>query len=478
MKKKHWAMIGACVVLLGGLITLYAFHSAESTRKANAEAIDKAAKDKAAEVASEVAAAREAAQFSTQEDWIQLDIERDGQTLVLLRGEDGNWHAKNDETPLLQALVSDIANSTRSRYAAETLGAETANPSDYGLLPPTVRFVATAQDGTLSALRIGAMTPDQNFYYAIREGDDTVLLLPKNDGDRLNVAFEQLIDTTLPLVTGGNLMSLSLQVRGQDLITAERAALPTQSADSIEGILATIQMTSPVQNRDIYLITLVPAVLEPLAYVSLGAIVDKATPEALEAYGFLNPSLEILLESTVGRYHLTVGNTSETNGDISYAIYEGLPYIFEVSTQALRPLYDVTALDLMSRFVSLISIDEITGVNIEAPGHKYQTTWLPESMINGRSVQESAYRVFHEALVGISLDAVLQTYVPEGNPAVTITFHRIDGLDPLVDLYYEYDENFYAIKKEGTGVLLIDKQQIQTMLNAAEDLLMGYLPAS
>jgi len=483
--KRAWIVVLACIVLLGGLVGFLFWNQARSSRTAEDAVYDQAAKNLALQAQQEVAAVRDAAAASKQRNITRLVLTREGETLSFASDADGLWVLEGEETPLLQEAVSEIA-ALATITTGKTISEDSVLLADYGLDSPAATLTATLRDGTTTTISLGAETSDGNSVYAMSTAS-IVYLLSIEASTKLHQSIEQFIDKTLPVVTTENLLSISLQPQGQALIAAERDTLPAPSGDFVQDMLFTLQMTSPLAGRDVYMITLSTAILEPLSSVSLGALAGKATAENLAAYGLLSPALDMTLTGEGYRYHLTIGNPVGLDASL-YAVYEGIPYIFEVSAESIQPLLDVTDMSLMDRFISLVPIDQVATIGIDdyvnrlvhycmlnRPSDANGTPADIAPTVNGQAVQPSAFRQFYESIAGIVFDDILNGYEPTGDPALIITYTRADGLPPIVDTYYEYDEQFFAIKKDGEGVFLVSRAQLDTIHSTANDLLRGRL---
>lgn len=107
---------------------------------------------------------------------VQLENIAQGETVILVRDGDG-WRM---EAPVqgeayflrVDGLVFDL-----SRIAVDRKLDTPGDLSSYGLNPAQFQVTITLQDGTVSTLLIGNENPDQNYAYAIKNGDPAVYLV-------------------------------------------------------------------------------------------------------------------------------------------------------------------------------------------------------------------------------------------------------------------------------------------------------------
>ena len=476
--KKQWIGILVCVALLGGLLGFMIWNNEQTRQAAEDEAYNQAALNMAQEALREVQALQSAPPTDSTEqgDVASIVITHEGETLNLVYN-DNVWTLNGEEISLDSTAVVNALRLLTDDSLEELVIAADANLADYGLEPPMTSFAATTKDGSVYTICLGAATPDNLYIYTTTDGQTIRLLSLAARGA---LYLDQLIDKTLPTISGETLLSITLQVRGQELIAAERKALPAATDDSVANTLAALRMTQPVPNRDVYMIALSPAVLEPLTNVALGKLIDRATPENMAAYGFLDPAVDVTLIGEGYRYHLTIGDTA-ADGTVAYAVYEGIPYIFEISASAIRPLLAATPLTLMDRFVSLVPLDTVASINIDNYGRRltyYAALNRTDSGIaptlNGQRIEEAAFRQFYESVTGIMFDRMEENYEPTGDPIFVITYTTTDGTPSIADTYYDYNAQFCALSKDGR-VFLVSHEYISALSQAADDVLAGRL---
>ena len=89
--------------------------------------------------------------------------------------------------------------------------------------------------------------------------------------------------------------------------------------------------------------------------------------------------------------------------------------------------------------------------------------------INDKKIEKKEFSDFYEAVVGLSFDDVVENVAPTGEPVGKITFKLTDGITDTEE-FYDYDTNFYRVKKGEDASFIIDKQDIQTLLTQAKEL--------
>ena len=478
MKKYMWSII-ACVVLLGGLAGLYALSGAQ----------------KAKDGASAPAPMPQAALLDLPAaDVVRLETARDGMVSVFTKDTQGVWRLDGADAPLVQSSVSGLINGI-CNVRASVLLADAGDAADYGFNTPTVTHTLILADGRRAALYLGGMTASRDAYYLMLDGDNALYLLDAGSAFYVNHGLPSVLDTAMFEVTMESVDNFSFRVRGQEPVLA--AKNPADTTDLNGTPYTPLRMLSPVSGKDIYLNPLDTYLVKPLADVTLETFVCEATADSLTAYGFDDPAMELFFEGTTTvpgtlyRYRLTVGSDTAENSGRCYVLYEGLPYIYETSDTVLKTIAKTSALQLVDRFVSFVIVSTVDSLTVDSRDrgvtHEFVLTHSSELLasgeskahiapvVNGQPVQDAAFRNFYGALGGMSFDQLTEGFAPAGEPAFTITYRLNTGQPDVVDAYYAFDNNFYIIAKGSTGALLVNKQYVNGVLDAVDDLLAGKL---
>ena len=478
MKKGLYSII-ACVLLLGGMVALYFAHNAQEagkteTRLPGSDSITLLALEK--------------------ENVVRLETTRpDDAARTFVRDGAGVWSLSGMETPLRQSYLTEMADGLCGLYGVEKVRDDAAgDEADYGFVPPQASLTVTLADGTAATVHIGAQTPAKDYYYMMLAGDPAVYLIYNAVGARYLRGLPELVDSTMDMILTETLQSFSMQLRGESPVSARR--LSEAEAERRGGSMSfdsfSMEMTSPVKGKDIYLSNLDEMVILPLNNLALGALVAEATAENLTAYGFDGPAFDAVFEGEGYRYHLTIGN--DADGETAYAVYEGLPFIYEIAKSKLDPVYGVSLLSLMDHFVSLYNIDTVDEIVVEnhAQGIRHALAinhreipadtadGAPEKVIyptaNGIPVQDKAFRNYYQLVIGINFDGLDETFVPTGAPDVTVTYVRNGGLAVVEDRYYDYDANFYALlQADSDTAFLVSKLTVALAVDGVDKLLAG-----
>ena len=469
--KKYIFSIAACVLLLGGLIAYYVFTQAPDNPEDT---------DPTAETNSLTLLDRESS------DVLSFEISRPDEQTTYFLGENGTWAMDSMAAPVDHDLIKDTLTGICTLTAAEKANDALSNPSEYGFEPSAASITVNFFDNTSATVHLGGRTPDKSYYYMMLDGDPALYLIHNALGAQLNRSMGDLLDRSMLYIESADALTyIHIQAEGRQ--TVEAAAVLNSYDPAIQPTEAyQIYTSSPVSGKILHTSAFEQKVITPLMTITLGALVAEATPANLTAYGFDNPTYDVTLAHHEEVYHLTVGNFFGDTDEAAYAVYEGIPYIFEIDSAPLKTLLlKLTAFDFMDSLVSVHNIDNVSRVTVIGAGDRTYDFELEHTFIkgdgvsvadydqitptlNGTLMPERDFRDLYATIILIAYDSTLSDdeFTPEGDPALTITYEMADGTGPYVDTYYDYDVNFYAIDKGELGAFLVGKPYVRTVLDS------------
>ena len=470
--KKYIISIVSCVVLLGALAGLYVLNRSRQ-----------AAVEPPAEPSKQVSLLNR-----VKSEVTSLTIMHEDDIVTYTR-TDGVWAMTDVDAPVEQAFITDISDNICTLSALEKVEGDTSALSGYGLDPAASAMTVTFADGSSETVRLGARTASRDAYYLMVDGDSSLYLVSNTMGARFSRTRADMLNRTMLTIQAEALEHIQIAKNGETMLDAYVDAAYYDAATGMQRLFT----LEPVFGREVYVSMFQSKVADVLAAVSLGSCVGYASEENLLAYGFETPQYDIIMENSAHRYRLTVGSTFGEENNKAYAMYEGLPYIFEIAYAPIEIVSGLTAFDFMDKFVSFYILDFVDEIvidskdnrkrydikvaheHVEAVGQQIAEHDAVTAVVDGQGVQEKAFRDMYTALLLITYDSLLADYTPAGEPQMTITFTLNDGRGVATDKYYEYDANFYAVDKGEHGVFVVNKQYVRDVLSALEDLKAGKL---
>ena len=290
-----WSTL-ALILVLAGLGAYIYF--VDSERPASTSAPGEAAREKF---------------FTVEADKItEMRVTYKGQT-SLLRKEPSGW--KMIEPIAVDADPPETMGLAQAITGVESIREVVENPSDlaqFGLAEPQVIVEFKAEGGASGSFKLGSKNPQQSEVYAMKGGDNSVVLVssfqetsfakePFALRDKRILKFDREQADSLALVKGGN--TLQLARTGSDW-----------------------RVVTPVAARSDY--SAVEGFLTRLGSANMSRLVEENAKD-LGKYGLDKPAMTVTIGAGSAKTVLEVGNTEN---DQTYAKDASRPMVFTVDT--------------------------------------------------------------------------------------------------------------------------------------------------
>jgi hypothetical protein len=97
--------------------------------------------------------------------------------------------------------------------------------------------------------------------------------------------------------------------------------------------------------------------------------------------------------------------------------------------------------------------------------------------VNGKTVQDEAFKNFYQLVIGLSYDTALpEPFSKSGDPEVTVIYTLNTGAQNIEVNFYTYNKDFYAAELDkGQIQFVVARQYVDNMIASVPDLLAGKL---
>lgn len=290
-----WSTV-ALIVVLAGLGAYIYF--VDSTRPATATVEGEAAREKF---------------FTVEADKInEIRLTYKGES-TLLRKDAGGW--KMVEPIAVDADPPEAIGLAQAIVGIESIREVVEHPTDlgqFGLAEPQILVEFKAEDGTAGSFKLGNKNPQQTELYAIKGGDDTVVLVS---------SFQESSFNKLPFALRDKRI-LKFEREKADSLTLAKGAGSVELARSDSEW----KMVKPVEARSDY--SAVEGFLTRLSSSNMSQIVEE-TPADLAKYGLDQPVMTVTIGTGSAKTVLEVG---KTENDQTYARDASRPMVFTVDS--------------------------------------------------------------------------------------------------------------------------------------------------
>ncbi|MCL2462293.1 MAG: DUF4340 domain-containing protein, partial [Defluviitaleaceae bacterium] len=412
--------------------------------------------------------------------------------------------------PVVQDSVDTMVGPCYSLIYYDKLDGGGDTLADYGLDPPQATVDVTYTDGSEAVIYVGRATPGQDYYYGMVSGDDSVYLLYNNTAKYLMYGLNDLIDKTVPAIDYNTLQYVDITQPGKDEIEFGFVGTEAEKQAAIDQYNGAVPLTlmKPWPGMGIYGSQFNYIVLgnnsDTNITITLGDLVeaDANMGEVDTAkYGFDDPQLTFRITDATNDVHLIIGADIPGEDNMAYIMRYGVPVVYKIDKTTISSFFNVNVFGFIDHNVALQNIVQCTGMDIVSQDHSYTSvidhttvtgtpapvnsdpsatpaaTSAPQDVItatvNGQVIDSDTFRKFYRIVISLSYEDQIPPFTPTGSPEVTITFHLDDGTN-IVTQYYDYNDDFYAVVKNGENLpFVVSKKFFPLMFDSADKMLAG-----
>lgn len=431
-------------------------------------------------------------------DVAKVSFENPKFSATLVRQEDGSFVMEEEpDFPLNQTRTEILFGNVVGE--AESLVAENADLSVYGLDEPAIRIVATDKNGSEYRLNVGDKlgTVSKNGYYACIEGQNTVYLVPASLYAYFNLEKSDWIKAEiLPEIDTTKLVGVEIESEEfGNLALFHTGAVGDGDGNPNTG---NWRMEQPYTNVMGVTEARVTELIANYAGFSFNNPVDYKT-ENFALYGLEEPvtkltltyeeSSDLTTDMLKRKVVLNIGNQLE-NGDY-YVNLDGSNLVYTMTGANVRGLVEVDADEIVEKRFSLIYIYTIAELEVAFGDtrHLYEmtheevtdesgtsTTTKSTFVVDGVPVSEdsTSFNTFYTNFVKPAASYVLpEDTKAEGEPVLTLRYKRVDpAYGDLYIEYFPYDDSFYAARINGVMMYAVDMRDIETLMDGVN----AYVP--
>lgn len=396
----------------------------------------------------------------------EMTVENEEETFVFVK-KDEEWTISSPSgLKVDKSAINSIATNIYS-LSSEKLVEE--NPSDlaqYGLDKPAI-ITLKMENGETKALELGGQTPTKTGYYAREKDDSKIYVIDSYTGGKLSITKNSIRDKELLSVKQDDITGLSMERNGEKVFSAKKVEESKWSLNYPIDANAEISAMTPM--------------LASVEQLNVASFVEE-NPVELGKYGLDNPHYVLEFETSGGKTKILFGSEKEKGSEV-YAKLDGSSEVFTLDVSSFGFL-DKPFKEIVESFAHIVSIWDISKIEVEMDGQKVvsEITATQEGdddkfTVNGKDASvkdendKQPFRLYYQALIGITLSDLELGAEPSGNPEITITYHQ--KVDPkLVKVeFVRKNDRFYYVKKNGTYTgMVVDKAKFDEVRSAYKDL--------
>ncbi len=416
----------------------------------------------------------------TKEELQTVTISRNDDR-VTIENENTRWQVKNDVPfQLQQSKIDTVVDTVVSLPAQRVISENPKELSSYGLEAPRAEITLRTKKGTETTGYIGNRTPQGDSYYFKKKDEPTVFTVAGYFVSRFNVGIDDIRTRLLAEVDPQEITYLRVEAEH----TIEISSISEE--DNLSYFLSTLKMTEPYKNRqeiDTHAyseyLEKVPASLSAVSFV-------EEEPESLEKFGLINPKVKLQLRDRQGGFTLLLGNKKDERE--VYASLVEHPRVFTVGLNSLGFLA-TKPFELISKFALIINIDMVERLTFGTPltmhtmsierGQREGDTEAGDEeetiyRFHNEIVEEEPFKDLYQKVIGLMIDAPRSDpdYSGEStkgkDPVLSVVYDLNESPHKLAIELYPYNADFYALYRQNVSEFLIAKEQVEALLQSAE----------
>lgn len=391
--------------------------------------------------------------------------------LRILR-RDGRWDAasrSNDIFPKDYERIAAIAETIGNPKILRRVPDADPNRPEYGLSEDGVEVQITTGDGATYRWVRGTQTPTGDGWYATTDRKVAVYIVEEMWGATLGATPSDTHRSSLPTIDADAIGMMRITIGMEDTAIVLRRIT---RRDPGYPPTAYMEMTKPYEG------------VYAVSTRRYRALVDALSEYPIE--GFFDPSVENAVPLAAADAEVIVETTGVDGTETGYRFhtitsgrYAGRMAVVVTRTgtavsappafiEAIPPiLSDTTPFEYVDPLIMIPPYNDVREVRIDAHGTFVLDLVGRSPMLNGIELTEERSKSLYRSLIDLRIDGELSPRPPHiGEPVVAITY-TLQGHDrPLRIEALEYDDHFYAIRRNGAVDFVAAKTAVDAVVDA------------
>ncbi len=388
-------------------------------------------------------------------------------TTTFNKGDDTNWHIEgNEDAPLVQISIDQAIAFLNGLEYTQKIEGGMATSSDYGL-DKGITDEAYDENGQLVfKITVGNKTVDETGYYACVDGDDSVYIIDSEAGKALSYGPNSFRDRYPSYVDYSDIKSLDITIRDG----RKYSVIPNPAGEISDGYGE--YLLSGYYSFDVPVISdkLAENIGGPVYEIFAVDFIDN--PESDETYGFNNPLMVCSASDNQGNECvITIGN--EAGDGKVYAKFSGKNYVCTVYKEKVDKIYNANMFDIIGKRFINDSYDAFSEITIK--DNTFSGTYAIDAenksvTLNGRNTDMSTFGEIYKSIAAITMDGEAINPLPEGAASVG-EIRLVYSSGDVLDLkFYDYDNNYYAVERNGSIDFITGKRSLLQITEAVKAL--------
>ena len=418
------------------------------------------------------------------------------------------WSVKDKgEYPFSSTTIDSLAAVAFKIYTSKeiTANAQAADLDSFGLAEPSAALKVTLKSGEIHEIKFGKELPSGYYDYAMLEGSGRICAVATSTVDRVRQSLLDLLDKKLAVGIESTAVTRVTFERARDAVKiAADVSLVGEAGSGTEYL--DFKITEPVKragtSEALSKLTTEASALAVVKFVELD-------PQDLSKYGLDKPQYSFELQSAEKTVVLKIGGKADS--DNYFAMSDQLPAVFTIATTSFTTI-DMKVIEMLDRFVNLVSIWSVDSIEADIFGTKFVTTISMTKdqraddegvtfTLDGENARifsqtdKSLFSGFYQRLISVMIAGLDPQATPVNQPEATLKFNiRADEENKVAahtqvveftprDAYTDYvfidgvytgfyvdrDAAFTSTRPDNEGILIAYKMMKYAMAHAVDN---------
>lgn len=397
---------------------------------------------------------------------------------ITLDNNEKEWTVPNADFKLNQNEVNSLVNCFTPMHAERVVEEAAKDLDKYGLKKPIATADIMLKDGTKKELYLGSKTHIGNSSYVMIGGDEKIYSVDERYTSFFLADISGLRDRSLLAVNLNELTYAKLAEKQKPVIEIKVNNFQSdieKSYNANHWLLSQPYSEPKEVNRD-----KMNDLINGFSQLSIEEFVEEH-PKSLETYGLDKPSFEIELKDKTNTNKIYFGKDKDEN--TTYFKTHKSEAVYTMAKSKITP-FKIKPFDLTLKTACSINVDDLDQIIIEAKGSKSvidlsRTTKKAEKSgekdevvttyhLDNEKIEESSFKDFYRSLIGILVDSEIDKKLEE-KPEIKTTFILNKGDNKRITVnYVPYNDEFYAVFKNGKVDFVVAKNKVENMVNELE----------
>ena len=376
-----------------------------------------------------------------------------------------------------QSLAGSIIGFAANMTATDLITENETDFAAYGLDKPSVIATMNYRDGTKAVWHFGNKVLTGTGYYMREAGKSAVFVIYSSAYTSLNKPLNDLYVLSMPLIFEdySGIDHLLIEQKGRETVEL-RYRQPEEDAFSISSL----KLIQPIEydahgDRAIEILTACAA-LNITGYAG-----EKSElPEA-----GLDEPRAIIYASSADGLTLTYKVGNHRDDSKVYVQVDDSETVYLADASTLTFLDNVNVSYLVDQFANLVNIQKVDALTVTVGDVSYEMTIerqpaLDENGVqetdangnpktddifyfNGEEAEDSPFRKLYQVIIGTMVSKVHDDHAYTGEVAARVAYTLNCEPYEFVIEYYEYDDSYYAVRRNDLTLFLIKKDRIENL---------------